>query len=293
MGCQMNAWLDTSADGASLLQQVPAWVEEAEQAFSRFRPTSELSQLNQHIGQWTTVSVPMFEVIQMAKNMARLTDGLYNPLILNALAASGYDRSFDQMQTVAQPATAPAVADWHEIQLKAREQSIYLPAEIDLGGIAKGWTAQWVTQRLSNYGACMVDAGGDIVAHGKPDGWLVAISDPFAHDHADPIATVQINDCAIVTSGIDYRRWMQGEELRHHLIDPRTGQSAMTDVLSTTIIHPDAPTAEAYAKAVMLLGTDQGLDWLRQQWYGTGLVVRQDGAVLMTTNMESYFRRLS
>ncbi len=96
---------------------------------------------------------------------------------------------------------------------------------------------------------------------------------------------------AIATSGIDYRRWKQGDRQQHHLIDPRTGEPAHTDVLTATVIHADAPTAEAYTKALVLLGSEPGLNWLNQQWYASGLVVRQDGAVLATSNFEKVMRR--
>ncbi|MBZ0301916.1 MAG: FAD:protein FMN transferase, partial [Anaerolineae bacterium] len=94
-----------------------------------------------------------------------------------------------------------------------------------------------------------------------------------------------LKDAAIVTSGIDYRRWHTSDgQLRHHIIDPRTGYSAQTDVLSTTVVHPHAPTAEAYAKAVLLLGGQAGLEWLQGRWHAAGLVVRQDGAALATSD---------
>ncbi|HEX3053803.1 MAG TPA: FAD:protein FMN transferase [Aggregatilineaceae bacterium] len=286
----MHVWLDSTADGIDLLQQVPEWVEEIEQALSRFRPESELSRLNHQIGSWVRVSPPMFDVILQAKHAARSTGGLYTPLILGALIASGYDRSFDLMAGYAAETTSEdaLIANWHDMQIDIHSRRVWLPGEIDLGGIAKGWTAQWIANRLSDYGACMVDAGGDIVTRGKYE-WDVIIADPFS---SEPIASVQIRDAAVATSGTDYRRWLQGDRLQHHLIDPRTAQSAVTDVISATVIHPDGPTAEAYAKALVVLGAQPGLEWLQHQWDGTGLVVQQDRAVLMTPTMENYLRRI-
>jgi len=55
-------------------------------------------------------------------------------------------------------------------------------------------------------------------------------------------------------------------------------------VLTATVIHAHAPTAEAYAKAIMLRGAEEGLNWLNQQWYATGLVIQHDGKVLTTSN---------
>jgi thiamine biosynthesis lipoprotein len=104
---------------------------------------------------------------------------------------------------------------------------------------------------------------------------------------AAPIGTVVLTDAAIATSGVDFRRWYQNGKLQHHLIDPRTGQPAITDVQTTTIIHSMATLAEAYAKAVILLGSQAGLDWINRQPQKAALVVRNDGAVLATSNFES------
>jgi thiamine biosynthesis lipoprotein len=96
-------------------------------------------------------------------------------------------------------------------------------------------------------------------------------------------------DAAVATSGTDYRRWhTEDGHIRHHIIDPRTGESAETDVLSATVIHEHAPTAEAYAKAMILRGANAGLDWLNHQWQTAGLVFQQDGSTLSTSTFARF-----
>src|SRR5690606_37767155 len=87
MGCQVMVQLETEADGTALLRDVPAQVEALEACLSRFRPESELMQFNKQAGQWVRLSETLFENIYVAKHAARLTDGLYNPLVLPALLA--------------------------------------------------------------------------------------------------------------------------------------------------------------------------------------------------------------
>ncbi len=291
MGCQVEIKL--YAVGAdAILSEMPARFDALENQLSRFRPQSELMQLNARAGEWVTVSAVLFENIHMAKHMARLTDGLFNPLVLPALIASGYDRSFEQI--CSRPVTASQPAnDWRSIELNIKKSQVRLPANsaIDLGGSAKGWTAQHIADHLADHGACLVNIGGDIVVNGAPEGlpgWQINIADP---DIDLDLAAVWLRDTAIVTSGIDYRRWTTADgQQRHHIINPRTGEPAMTDVLTATIIHPHAPTAEAYAKAVLLKGCRTGLDWLNSRWQAAGLVVQQDRAVVATTNFVSYFQ---
>jgi len=286
MGCQINAQIETETDGNTILRQLPFEIEAIEARLSRFRPNSELMQLNRRAGEWIDASEILFENVQAAKHAARLTDGLFNPLVLPAMLANGYDRSFEQITMPHTVENIPA-ADWRGIELKLATREIRIPVNsaLDLGGIAKGWTAARLADDLAKSGSCLVNVGGDIAARGAPDGlpgWQVEVSDPFSDV---PLVSLWLKDSTIVTSGVDFRRWETQEgQTQHHIVDPRTGHSGETDVLTATVIHAHAPTAEAYAKAIMLRGAEEGLNWLNQQWYATGLVIQHDGKVLTTSN---------
>ncbi|RMG88231.1 MAG: FAD:protein FMN transferase [Chloroflexi bacterium] len=134
-----------------------------------------------------------------------------------------------------------------------------------------------------------MDIGGDMYACGAPEGyegWPIEVENPL--DGA-AITTIVARDMAVMTSGVDYRRW-QAEDgsLRHHIINPKTGACAETDVLAVTIAHPEATLAEAYTKAVLILGSNTGLGWLSSRWQGAAFVIRQDGAVLATSDFISF-----
>jgi len=290
MGCAVEAALETDADGTALLAAVPAQVETIEALLSRFRPESELSRLNKQSGTWVQVSDILFQNVALAKHAARITDGLYNPLVLPALVANGYDRSFENLtSSAALRSSAPqkTVEDWQQIKLRPKTLEVLLPtgSAIDLGGIAKGWTAALIADQLAQFGACLISIGGDIAVRGAPSGqsgWSVKVANPNADQ---PVCEVTLSNTSIVTSGVDYRRWQTTDgQTHHHIVDPRTGQSAATDVRTVTIIHPHAPTAEAYSKAVLLLGSQAGLEWLNQQWDAAGMVVSENGTVYATSN---------
>lgn len=289
MGSQATIWLDTDGDGAAILQQVPGWIEAIEARLSRFRPGSELNRLNARTGAWTTVSATMCAALGEARHAARMTNGLVTPLVLPALLTAGYDRSFDTLHdapshTASRQATSArsdqeSLNRWEAIQLDANGPRVWIPGPVDLGGTAKGWTAETIADRLAEHGPCLVDLGGDMVGRGKP--WPVQVHDPFQPDI--PFATFVLADCAVATSGTDFRRWGAGQ---HHIIDPRTGTSAKSDLLSVTVIHPDAVRSEAYAKAVLLQGSLDGLIWLAQQPDAAGLAFDQEGRVLATENFQ-------
>ncbi|MBZ0316833.1 MAG: FAD:protein FMN transferase [Anaerolineae bacterium] len=286
MGCQVNVWLEADANGEAILQHIPEQFEGYEDILSRFRPDSELSQLNRRAGQWVKVSPILLENLHAARQAARLTEGLYNPLILEALIAVGYDRPFAQMQTqpeIKGTLEAVHIPAWDQFEVDLTKQMVWLPAhsQVDLGGIAKGWAAEMIANQLSKWGSCLVDVGGDLVARGRA--WDVTVAEAGDAEDVPALVNLKITNASVVTTGIDYRHWIVNGRTQHHIIDPRTGQPADTDVLTVTIIHPHAPTAEAFAKGVFLLGSDAGLEWLHHQWQGAGLVTRNDGTVLASS----------
>ncbi|HVU11225.1 MAG TPA: FAD:protein FMN transferase [Phototrophicaceae bacterium] len=273
MGSHMQVWLSAASPAAAqILDQVPDWFEEWEAALSRFRPSSDLCRLNEHTGEWTVVSPVLFDLVCAARYAAQQSNGMFNPLILGALEAAGYGHSFDQPMSVQAHAAVSAVAPWEALQLDFDRKAVCLPrgARLDLGGIAKGWAAQEAVDRLADYGACLVDAGGDLVAHGSPDesgGWVVSV--PNLDESADLYRLLLI-DQAAATSGSDYRQWQRDGQLMHHLIDPRTSQPSTSSVLRSTVIAPDAEAAVVWAKVSLL--TEQFSE------YPTIFVYR-DGAV--------------
>jgi thiamine biosynthesis lipoprotein len=294
MGCGMSAALDSDDPEAALrLAGVPHWFNIWERRLSRFLDDSELSLINRASGQVHLVSPVMAEVIQAALNAAEVSEGIVVPTILEALEAAGYDRSFDQIPP-RQDATqgAPSfVGNWLEIEFNSRARSLRTPkgVRLDLGGVAKGWAADRAAGRLSRFGPAMVDAGGDIAVSGpKLDGrpWAIGVADPRSQD--GQLALLKITRGGVATSGRDYRRWKVNGDWRHHLIDPRTGQPAITDVFSVTVVAPSVREAEIAAKVVAVLGSQEGLDWLDRRNSVAGLLVLETEEVLQSRGMKPF-----
>lgn len=305
MGCEMAVWLETadSNAAASALAQVEALFAANEQALSRFRPDSELSQLNACSGQWVVVSDLMWDVLTLALGMAAITNGRFDPTTLNALEQYGYTLSFEQLKLLSRtgrfPDVTPQPGQWTAVELDERRQAVYLPEglRIDFGGIAKGYTAQQAVDLLQDWGPCLVDAGGDLAAGAAPHGytgWPVAISAPWAGEGTEPadLFTLWLANQALATSGIDYRTWGQNGRTAHHLIDPATGQPAATDGLTVTILTEDAAHAEAWATATLVSGSRSGIGALLDMEIA-GLMVTQNGRVLVTPPMHQRLQMLT
>jgi thiamine biosynthesis lipoprotein len=244
------------------MQAVREFIDDCEQRFSRFLPASEVSELNRGAGEWVQVSDELMDMLKLAWKFHLETQGLFDPAILTDLIRVGYDRSMEHIRSAgsvsaaASPRTSrPA---FKEIRLDLAEGKVRLPRgmQIDLGGIAKGWIVDKAARLLNTYTEnCAVSAGGDMLFIGRPSAgadWDVYLEDP--RDPTQSIAHLHRGPGAVATSSVMKRTWNQAGKARHHLIDPRTGESATTDWLSVTVLAPDIITAEVYAKAILIGG---------------------------------------
>ncbi len=248
------------------LEQAQAFIHESEARFTRFSEASELSALNRSAGSWFHASPDLFAVIRLARRFFHLTRGLFDPSILPALKQMGYDKSMDLLRKEgATPLLESLLAGEHhsfsEIDLDEAGQRIHLPAgmQVDLGGIAKGWIAEQAAVILSGHAStCAVNAGGDMFLVGLREGesrWQVELEDPFQPENT--LAVLKVEPGAVATSATTKRVWTQGGKERHHLIDPRSGEPAVTEWVSVTALAPHAYEAEVFAKALLIAGPEE------------------------------------
>lgn len=302
MGSHIVLWLDTAdaAAAAAAFARVEALFAANEQVLSRFRPDSELSQLNARSGEWVAVSGLLWQQVELAVGMAALTNGRFDPTLLNALERAGYSQSFDIMAGHGRNGrwweTNQLLGQWAAIAFDEARQAVKAPFDvhIDLGGISKGDTAQQAVALLQPIGPCLVDAGGDLVAGAAPfdhPGWPVAIGAPSTASDPEPrdLATLWLAEAALATSGVDYRQWLQDGDAMHHLIDPLTGCPAQTDGLTVTVLAQEAAVAEAWATATLVAGSAVGMADLLDQNLA-GLMATRNGRILATPQMDQYLQ---
>ncbi len=270
----MNTEIVLAAEGdptraAQGFDRAREYIQAGEARFSRFLETSELSQLNRSAGKWFQASSDLYAVVALAWQFYHRTRGLFDPSILPSLRRIGYDRSLDLIREqgaapLFESLLAGASPSFGEVEFDEPGSGILLPSgmAIDLGGIAKGWIAEQaalVLSQIASASACAVNAGGDIFLIGLPDGrewWPIDLEDPL--DPQATLTTLKAGPGAVATSAVTKRTWKQGRLERHHLIDPRTGEPAVTDWLSVTVLSPHASTSEVYAKALLIAGPHEG-----------------------------------
>lgn len=287
--------LVTGAGAEDLVDQGRGRIASLEQRWSRFVGDSELSRLNRMAGGPVLVTRETYDLIDAAVAAWHGTDGRFDPTVLSAMVANGYDRSFDLLDDRpdggAPGADHPAPGCAH-IELDATLAAVTLPPGVglDLGGIAKGRAVDVVADELLRAGAAgvCVNLGGDLrVAGAAPieAGWVVGIDDPFA-----PGATAQtiaLSLGAVVTSSRTRRRWMSAGRRRHHLVDPATGSPSDSGVAAVTVVAGEAVVAEVLAKDVLLAGHERGEEILAEAG-AAGLLTKDDGSVARLGEWRAY-----
>lgn len=222
------------------------WVRRIAARLTRFSPDSELARLNGAMGRWVDVSPEMEELLRESLRAFELSNGLVNVAVLPSMVAIGYTRPMSEGPTEATLDGASPLPPLPHVLTVQRERARLAPGcGLDLGGVAKGWMADRLRERLGPN--ALTNLGGDVSAGGAGpdgDGWPVAI--------AGAGVTVRLRDQGAATSSVLRRRWAGF----HHLIDPRTGLPAHTGLEEVTVVARTGFDAEVIAKTALLAGLD-------------------------------------
>jgi thiamine biosynthesis lipoprotein len=234
--------------------------------------------LNARAGSPVVVGELLFQVVREALEAAAATDGAFDPTLLSQLLRAGYDRSFEHLPDVVDaPSARPSLGGaWRDVELDARSRIVTLPAGsgLDLGGIAKGLAVDASLALLAESGvpAGLVSAGGDLAVCGLPPGesaWQVLVGESRGE-------VVALERGALATSGVARRSWRQGDRMRHHLIDPTTGESAASGLREVTVAASTCAQAEVAATAAFVLGPARGAELLRRNGLAGRLTLLDD-----------------
>jgi thiamine biosynthesis lipoprotein len=297
MGTDIQVLLDTDEESAWLaFLEVPVWFEQWEQHLSRFRPDSELSYVNTHPEKLIHVSEIFAEVMNLAIQVEQRSHGLITPAILPALINAGYDRSFEllvenEIRGVEVPLAFPISTQNVVWNKDTREICVPHGLQLDFGGVAKGWAAHQAAQKLSVNGPVLVNAGGDIASAGTQvdsfesdqSAWQIGVRNPFERDI--DFAVLDMYHGGMATSGIDHRHWQHNGVFRHHLIDPRNGLPAESDLVQVTVLADDVMQAEMVTKMVFFKGSREGMRWLQNHPEYQALLIDREGNMLQTEQL--------
>ena len=273
-----------------------------EAVLSRTAEGSELYALNTSNGETVEYGADdiLPALIETALTISDATDGAFDPTLAPVLDAWGVTKderrvpSADELKELLSHTGCGKVA----LEKTADGWTVTLldGAQLDLGGIAKGYAADLLRAQLEKEGvtSATLDLGGDVFVMGrKTDGsdWRIAVKDPA--DTESYLGVVSAADKFVVTSGV-YERYFEENGVRyHHILDPKTGCPAESGLVSVTVLCENGAWADALSTACFVLGPDGALalrDDLADQGTDFELIlVTDDGRVLYTDGLADAF----
>ncbi|MBS5633747.1 MAG: FAD:protein FMN transferase [Clostridiales bacterium] len=256
-------WYGESAD--TVYTGMETKIREIESVLSMHLSQSEIAAINENAGvQPVEVSQRTFDLLQRAKELSEQSDGAFDITIAPVVELWGITSDHPHVPTDEELAQAMALMGLEDLVLDEEACTAYLTRPgmaIDLGGIAKGWTADQLREYARELGAerGYVSLGGNLMIIGeRPDG------DPFKFGLRDPqgdastyLGTVTLEDgCTMATTG-GYERYFEEDGIRyHHVLDPRTGYPADSDLLSVAVISKDGTLADYLSTTLFVQGLE-------------------------------------
>lgn len=239
-------------------------LQKYEQIFSANDDSSALMKVNQQAGK-SAVKVPaeLFNLIKIGKQYSLYPGGFLNIVIgpLVKLWHIGFaDAHVPDTMAIQERL---ALTDPRLIKLDEQQQTVMLARpgmEIDLGALAKGYSADLIKEFLVHAGvtSAVINLGGNVVVIGgnqqRSDGmWHVGLQDP-QQALGNYVDVLKLNNQSIVTSGIYERNLTSHGHFYHHIFNPKTGYPIQTDMASLSIISPKSVDGEIWTS--MLFGQD-------------------------------------
>jgi thiamine biosynthesis lipoprotein len=286
--CGVELWSEDKAAGEAAMTSVFDDMRRIDRLMSTWKEDTEISQVNREGGKHPVkISRELFRLLQVSVEYSELTHGAFDI----TYASVGYLYDFKKgvhpdQKTIDQ--ALPGI-NWRHMVLDAKKTTVYFTRpgmRIDLGGIAKGYSVDRGIEILRSQGItrAMVNAGGDtrIIGDrfGKP--WVVGVRDP---DHEGKVfLRLPLTDTAFSTSG-DYERYFDEDGKRfHHIIDPKTGDSARK-CRSVTIISGTATRTDALTKSVFIMGPEEGIAFINTLPDVDAVAVAPDGKVIYSKGL--------
>ncbi len=216
-----------------------------ERLLTRFQD-SPLTQLNRD-HRLENPPIELVQALEHALEVAARTNGLLTPTVLKALEHAGYSRSWSEGESFkVSNSPVSSVPTWYGVRVSKDRITLPGDTQIDLGGTAKTWIAEWVGAKLE--GDFMLDFGGDIFVRQSKD-FTVNVQTPDDQPLGIELPT---GTWGICTSSTQRRAWQGG----HHLIDPRTGTPLESNFVQVTAVSSRATTAEVLSK-LAFFGSEQ------------------------------------
>lgn len=245
------------------LDEAFAEITRLENLFSVNIASSDISSINKRGG--ADISPETGGLLAAALRLAEETSGAFDPTIGPVARLWGVGTENARVPSEDEIKKARALVDYKKVKIKPPR--VAKGQRLDLGGIAKGYIADRLVEKLKKDGveSAIIDLGGNLCVIGKsPKGakWKLGLQHPDK-PRGEYFAALEAEDASVVTSG-PYERFFEKDGARwHHIFDPKTGYPAKSDLSSVTVVSENSAEADALCTALFVMGLEKSKAFLR------------------------------
>lgn len=287
----MDTVMSFTAYGKNSEQAVDAAVKEVQrldELLSTGNPDSEVSAINTKGS--GTLSDDTKTILTEAMEIYRETDGLFDVTIYPLMQLWGFPTQEYHVPTESELQKALAKVDASQIVIEGDQVTLGTGQQMDLGGIAKGYTSARIMEIYREYGITsgMVSLGGNVQTLGtRPDGkdWNIGIQNPDGQQ-GSLLAALPVENKAVITSG-GYERYFEEDGNTYiHILNPKTGYPADSGLVSVSIISENGMLADALSTSLYLMGEEKAAEYWRTHADAFDMILEdKDGTLYVTEGL--------
>lgn len=278
------------------IKEVENEMKRLEASMNFYKASSEIGILNNcGFQKKVKLSREVFNIIKKAKYFSEISQGAFDISLAPVIELWGVFTKHERVPLEKEIKETLSLVNYNNLILDESENTVKFYKEnmqIDLGGIAKGYAADIAIKiyKQNNIRAAFINLGGNVMVFGeKPDNsnWSIGVQEPFK-SRGDIIGVVNVSNESVVTSG-NYVRYFEDKGVKyHHIIDPRTGYPADSNLMSVTVISQNSMEGDALSTAAFVLGDKEGMQFIKN--YGAkAIFITKDKKVKITSNMRQDF----
>ena len=286
---------EMSGEAEAAIDEAYTLCRELEDKLSRTRAGSDISRLNDAKGEWTEVSEDTIEIIRKGMEYSHASDGAFD------ITVGGLTEQWDfhaaegeaKLPDADDLAEALEHVNYRNIAIEGNKVRLTDPeTKLDLGGIAKGYIGDRMTEVLENRGvvSATINLGGNVICIGgktDTDDFVIGVEAPFS-DRTEIVGKIDARDKTLVTSGVYERKIEVDGKTYHHILDTKTGWPAETDLDAVTLVSDKGRSGDmdALSTTCLIKGYKEAMDLIEASDGVEAVFILKDGSLQQTSGME-------
>ncbi|QXE21220.1 FAD:protein FMN transferase [Clostridium sp. 001] len=281
----------------SVIDKAFVRIKEIENKMSVNKPGTELDAVSDAAGKnFVKVSKDTFYVLKKGKYYSEQSSGAFDITVGPLVKLWGIGTDNARLPSQSEIDEKKSLINYKDLLLDEKDSKVMLKRQgmsLDLGGIAKGYSADEAARILKENGVkhAIVNLGGNILAintntNGKP--WNIGVQDPFK-TRGDPAGGLNVTNKTVVTSGIYERYFEKNGKKYHHILNPFTGYPMDNNLASVTLVTDISIDADAMTKNIFYLGVDKGMDYVNKKNGLQAIFITKDKKVYITDGLKGKF----